>query len=70
MDYLIKMAFSFSAPACTCCFVSSRELFQFISPKIKTTTQSEINPQDYLWIPRANQTRSGTESSTTGSFHH
>lgn len=29
------MAFSFSAPACTCCFLLSREFFQFIFPRLK-----------------------------------
>lgn len=54
MDYLIKMGFSFSAPACTC-FVCGLFFFVFLFfvprvvsidlPQIETTTQSEINPR-------------------------
>lgn len=43
MDYLIKMAFSFSAPACTCFFYVLRVVSIHLS-QIKTTTQSKINP--------------------------
>lgn len=68
MDYLIKMAFSFFAPACTCCFFFVPRVVSIHLPQIKTTTQSEINPQDYLWIPRANQTQSSVNHQIVSSL--
>lgn len=43
IDYLIKMAFSFSTPACTCFFYVLRVVSILLS-QIKTTAESKISP--------------------------